>query len=298
MKLLHNTVLALALLTCCILSSTASATSLSGYVVSAGTDIPYGGTVFALPGMQSTIIAADGSYRFEDIPAGTLSIAIVHPGFHFYSTSFKVEDGENQRNLVLIADKFNGDEDFVSKLNELERVIYACRLRDGLHGNTLASTSANTTPGAALAPGVRSKSAIPAAPTEHKSASAQLASSSMTFESAINNSAQNNNDNHSENTVLSADESSHSDVLARVTVYPNPSDEHAVVSFHLATEARVVMELFNTQSGTRITVEELGLRSSGDNTMRLNLSQLAAGSYTVLLRTSTCQYSIANFVKN
>jgi len=68
--------------------------------------------------------------------------------------------------------------------------------------------------------------------------------------------------------------------------YPNPFNPSTTIKFQMAHASQVTLEVFNVL-GQRVSSQNLGVRSPGENAVVYNASNLASGSYIYRLKMST-----------
>jgi len=71
-------------------------------------------------------------------------------------------------------------------------------------------------------------------------------------------------------------------------VYPNPANQNAMITFCLGASVKISLDAVNTL-GQEIKIFENGVLNSGNQTIRWNTEKLAAGVYSIRLRTVIIQ---------
>jgi len=72
--------------------------------------------------------------------------------------------------------------------------------------------------------------------------------------------------------------------LNELTLFPNPAIDHTQVKFTLARPGVVALELTDA-TGRKVKQQDLGILTAGEHTIKVNLTELSAGSYVMQLKT-------------
>ncbi len=190
---------------------------------------------------------------------GDNQLFIIHPGYALFESSGKMTGG----NLVVRSKSDQRDAERFAALPELNRILEMCR---PVVGN---SRTENVL--------------VPKKEDQQKSTETSQSEDIQAPKSS---------------TLQSLSPKIEGDVVLSLDVMPNPSQDKATIRFRLHRESRVMVELYRLESGERVFIDDFGSQSAGVNSIQLNLSSLSAGSYAVILRSSSCEYALSTFVKN
>ncbi len=81
---------------------------------------------------------------------------------------------------------------------------------------------------------------------------------------------------------------------ANVSVYPNPASDYVSVSFEVAKDTEISLELYD-MLGQQVRIQKLGYMLQGSNTVEMSVNDLETGMYLLIINTGKSQ--IANKVK-
>lgn len=70
-----------------------------------------------------------------------------------------------------------------------------------------------------------------------------------------------------------------------LSVYPNPAKDKIELNYHLSKTSPVVAEVYDIK-GSKVQTESRGIQLAGDQKLAIDISKLAAGTYTVVLQSS------------
>jgi len=222
-----------------------------------------GASAYLYPGDIHVPIREDGSYEVTRLLPGSYSVTIVHPGYHLYMSTVTAKE-EFTKGTVLLMRRTDEVNEMDTIKRELDRVQRICA-----HGFKTKQPIVSTPP-------------TPEVTTE-RAGTLVLQTPPMLEQAPII--AGDNHELHAE------------DLVTEVTVLPNPAQETATINFALANESKVLLEVFSLESGQRVMLLDLGQHKAGDNNTRININNLARGTYSVLVRASSCQYALTTFIK-
>jgi hypothetical protein len=251
--------------------------TVQGRVISSNGEALEAASAYLLPVNQQVPLNDDGMYEINGIPSGDYYIAIVHPGYHLFLAKVSVNDEKpSQVVFVMRPEKQSLSSDYDQLTTELEKILLMCSAKK------LSVVDASYQ-------------------AKHKT---EMTNSTHNIEvrkevlSAIPETANRHNEKIGESEIEAIHKHEYGGLVTSVSVVPNPSSDFAIISFKLAEEGKVILELFRLQTGERIVLEDFGKMAAGENSVQLNISSLPIGTYTVLIRVSTCQYALTTFVKN
>lgn len=268
--------------------------TLWGRVVSSHGQPMTGASAYLLPSQKRVDISPDGMYALDGIEDGVYQIAVVHPGYHFYISSPMKVQGIARNGIVLVMrgsdDKATADYD--GARSELERVLRQCSAKNITEHKSI--TKKEETPVAATSTPAEKKDIQPVHPVQKQEASSATGKGTV---KPINETVIAPGATADESKDAAGDNHIADELVTEVSVVPNPVSDNATVSFELGKEGSVLLEIFSVATGERLLIKDLGKREKGTNSTELNLSNLPHGSYTALVRASTCQYALTTFIK-
>lgn len=224
-----------------------------------------GASAYLYPGNIRVPIQEDGTYLLNNLEPGSYSVTIVHPGYHVYMSKVTATT-EETKGTVLLMRRIGEVNEMDTIKRELDKVQRICAR--GFKTKHTTATSAPVTP--------------PQTTTER---SGTLVVQTPPVLEQAPTIAEDNHELHAE------------DLVTEVSVLPNPAQESATINFALANESKVLLEVFSIETGQRVMLLDLGTHKSGESSTRMNISNLSRGTYSVLVRASSCQYALTTFVK-
>ncbi len=226
-----------------------------------------GALVYFLPSHRSTFTGAKGILNTDVADAGDNQVFVLHPGYSLFESSF----ARSAKNLIVRSLSQTQDAQQFAALPEFERILQSCRPKTG------SSASASVAPSMGTLH-----------PTETQTATAGAVPAPEAGQAEARKTTE-----HSTQSLRSE-----SEIVLNLSISPNPAADDIHLRYTLAKDAEVIVELFRLSDGRRIVLEDQGMKSRGENVLDLHLATLSAGSYAIILRSSTCQYALSTFVKN